>query len=214
MKKYLFDRLKDFFLLNVITKCDHLLLSDFIQCLESKEYSVLKKHKFFVPKIYLEYAWSMVFEEYCIISNNTGYEEFYSIMKKLYQLDSKILAIQNAVRTLVHEYDKKCVDLLCKYGYNFNFYFENKKEYYDDLNNVLLKNKSAIIERERAKAKYETLSIGQKTIESVSRYFRSVLIPLSKYMGYRLDPRKITVSEFAAIASQYEKEITSLMNKR
>jgi len=199
----------------VNTSCDKVLLCHFIECTKDKNYNILKRMRFMpIPNYILKRSWSILFEEYCSISKNPGYEQFYESMQNVYRLDAKILAISACVKALSIAYDEICVDVLKSFGYAYKFDFSNKKEYINDLNRVIGKSKTIIAERDKEKQRVESLGKTNKSEESAIEYFESSLIMLSKYMGYHVDNKKIVVSEFCRMVVSYEKEIEHLTNKK
>jgi len=200
---------------NTNKTCDKVLLSDFIECTTYRSYSKLKRLKWlYTPKFVLQQTWTILFEEYCTLSRNSGYEAFYEGMQKVYKLDAKLLAITCAVNALSKAYDQKCVDILRSFGYAYRFNWKDKKEYTQNLNKVISKCKSIAIERDREKVRFEALAKEGKKQDPGVDYFQISLITLSKYMGYRLNPKEITVAEFCGMTAGYEKEIEQLTKQK
>jgi len=203
------------FFKNINKTCDSVLLCDFIECTTHKKFNRIKRLKWIpIPKFILAQAWSILFEEYCTLSRNSGYESFYEGMQKVYRLDAKLLAITCAVKALSQQYDKKCVDILNSFGYTYKFDWNNKKEYFQNLNKVIGKCKVIAVERDREKARFEALTKDSKKQDPGVDYFNTSLITLSKYMGYHLNPKEITVAEFCGMTAGYEKEIEHLTKQK
>lgn len=200
------------FLLNCYTKCDKFPLSSFIECMNGK-YLFIKRTSLPVPKKVILKAWSSIFEEYCRISKNSGYDSFYEGMKSVYCIDSKLTAVSSALEALKEGYKEESIMIIRSYGYNYKFSKDNKDEFFMDLCRVVDKCKMLLIEEERAQKRFADLCAQEKQ-KGMSDHFQTALVRLSKFMGYRIDPKKITVSEFCNISQEYKKELERIYGKQ
>jgi hypothetical protein len=190
------------------------MLDAFIECMEVKNYSRIKRIWFIpVPKNSMIKAWGMIFEEYCILSKNTGYASFFESMKKLYKLNIKITAIENCICVLTKEYSKKCAQILWDFGYRYDFNPNNREIYIMNVNKVFQKSKTLKIEREREQVNFERIKKENNSEVENGTYFEDVIAAISQHQGYRIDPKRTTVKEFCALYSRYEKTIQKKIQK-
>ena len=78
----------------------------------------------------------------------------------------------------------------------------------------MTKSKSVEIALDQSLAEYDKLlkeSDGKNLTED---YFQKALVELSKFMGFRVNAREVTVSEYVAMIKRREREIEYLLSKK
>jgi len=193
---------------NLHTTCSSLMLDAFIQCMEEKHYQRLKKVRLIpISKRNITKAWGMIFEEYCILSKNTGYESFYDSMRRLFKIKIKLIAIENCINVLLKEFNKECVQILWDFGYRYDFNPKNREKYILNINKVYQKSKTLRIEKEKEQTVFDNLQKENEKEQNSGTYFEDILAALSQHQGYRINPKKTSVKEFCSLLARYEKAI-------
>jgi hypothetical protein len=72
-----------------------------------------------------------------------------------------------------------------------------------DLKLTITQSKSLVVRFNDLNTDLERISKSEK---SEANDYDAILSELSKYQGYRLDPKQITVSEFCAIVKRFKKD--------
>lgn len=151
-------------------------------------------------------AWQNLFFEYCDLSGTKSYRQLFAINKEIGILHSRRLMIQLCVRVLsVHPMESAKIELR-RAGYNYAFDYTNKESYLKDLNTVIERSRSIEIALKEREFEYQQAVSAYGGKELTEHDFERILVELSKYMGFRLAPREMTVSEYVAILQKYEKE--------
>lgn len=152
-------------------------------------------------------AWEILFTEYCELSGSPQYIKIFNLSRQIGQQQSKILAIDLCIQVLSIRYSAACVTTLRKQGYNYKFDINNMANYNNDLNTVKIKSKTVRLTLEQALLAYQKLISENTGKQLTAQYFETQLVELSKFMGFRLNPKEITVSEYIAVLKRMEKEI-------
>lgn len=159
-------------------------------------------------------AWEQLFTEYCELSGSPQYQRLVNLSREIGGLQSKLLSIRLCVRVLGYRYSARAVSTLKRFGYNYKFNPLDAEGYVRDLKAVMIKSRSVEIALDQSLAEYEKLlkeSDGKSLTEDD---FQRVLIELSKFMGFRINAKEITVSEYVAMIKRREREVEHLLGKQ
>lgn len=196
---------------NLYHRCSETPLDVFIDCFVNKNLMRLVKFGKANAKQVNE-AWEELFTDYCEILGSPQYSRMVALIKDIGGLQSKMLAINLALRVLSVRYSYKCVQVLRKFGYNYKFSISDPDAYFKDLETVQKKSKSSELALDRALLEYKALFEKSEGEAPTYEVFQKNLVELSKYMGFRINPKEVTVSEYVAIIKRREREIE--LNKR
>lgn len=152
-------------------------------------------------------AWEDLFTDYCELLNLPQYSRMVNLTKEIGSLQSKMLCINLCIRVLSVRYSYKCVQILRRFGYNYKFSISDPQGYWKDLETVIKKSKSSELALDRALNEYKTLFSSTEEKAPTYEVFQNNLIELSKFMGYRVNPKEVTVSEYVSIIKRRDKEI-------
>lgn len=184
-------------------------LEVFIDALVNKNLSRLIKYGRASQRQLAE-AWETLFAEYCEISGSTQYQRLINLTKEIGSLQSKLLSIQVSIRVLGFRYSSKSISTLARFGYKYRFDIQDPESYTRDVKSVLLKSKSVELALDQSLVEYQKLISSTDEKPLTEEYFEKALVELSKFMGFRVDPRQVTVSEYVAMLKRREKEIELL----
>ncbi|MEG1950479.1 MAG: hypothetical protein RR137_08965 [Odoribacter sp.] len=196
---------------NLYTQCSELPLDRFIRCLDG-DLSALKKH-LYVPKYLQMKVLSIIIEEYAKLSGDSGYEKSFLLSKEMARDACRLSLIRMCIKVLLVEYNKRCVDVLISLGYNYRFDNSNPIGFKKDIDRIEKNARMLEIEISTKRAQYDKI-FKKKCASKSSGDFVKALTVLSKYMGYRIDPKLITVNEYVSIRRQYDKETTILQKQK
>lgn len=198
---------------NLYIKCSQTPLDVFIDCLVNKNLNRLIKFGKANTR-QLNEAWESLFSDYCEILGSPQYTRMVSLTKEIGMLQSKMLCITLCLKVLTVRYSYKCVQQLHKFGYNYKFSLTDPQGYWKDIETVQKKSKSSELALDRALNEYKALFTKSEGGAPTLAVFENNLIELSKYMGFRLNQKEITVSEYVAIIKRREREIESLKREK
>ena len=183
-------------------RCDELLLCRFIKCLNG-DLSALKKVRF-VPKTWVNEAWTLINEEYAREIDNDKYVEITRSLKDIYRDTLRLMVADSCVQILVNKYSENAVGILRNIGYKYKFDPSNKDSYIRDLTRVMKNLKMLSLELETNKKSYNARTTVKATTKE---HVTETLVSLSRFMQFRIDPGKTTVKEYVNMMNQYKKEI-------
>lgn len=196
---------------NLFLHCNQTPLDVFIDVLVNKNMSRLIRFGKATQRELSE-AWEQLFTEYCEISGSPQYQHMLNLLRQIGGMKSKILSVQLCITVLNSRYSSKCQKTLKSFGYNFHFDADDSVSYLKDLKAVATKIKSTEFALEQAEKEYKKLI--EKTDEKVTeKQFDEAIIELSKYMGYRVDRKQVTVTEYVYMTRRMTKEYESRINK-
>ena len=163
--------------------CDNITLDVFIRCLVYNDLKVLGD----CPDEELREIWERLYEEYAELSGNKAYSNTVSLIQRISVLEAKLQLAVIGINDM---------DMLNRLGYK------------GEINSLTGKiQKDALILQQKQK-ELEQVSSEKRQLKEAD--FTAWIVQVSKYMGYRIDRKKITVSEFIEMNKQMEKEMESL----
>jgi len=149
----------------------------------------------------LKEAWDKIFAEYSALSENKQNNYLLSLLRDYYSIPNKIVIIQTIVDELSKGYNKELTDKLRELGFRHAY---RPETYMQDLKITVTQAKGLIL---KYKTCYDDLErLQEKNSKAEPTDYDLILSELSKYQGYRLDPKQITVSEFCAIVKRFKQD--------
>jgi len=189
---------------NLYQGCNECPLDVFIDCLVNNKLERLIKSGEASQKELAE-AWQKIWFEYCDLSDNPEYRNMLNLIKETSYLESKLLTIRLCLQKIIHKPDENCIAILKKYGYRYDFDKSDEAKFIKDIEQVLAISKSIEIEVLRNRKQLEK-SQEVKHDKVNQSTFDKMLVVMSKWIGYRLDKKILTVSEYALIGKMMEVE--------
>ena len=183
----------------MIDRCKDLLLIDFMACLEGN-YTVLGEG---TPEEQ-NAVWVQIWAEYCELTGNIRFLKMLKIMKENTILKSKLTAIDLCLKVLVKKYSVECIDILKKYGYEYEYSQQDRVSFLDDLLKVRSKSKILHIQLQRNEQEYDNLQ-KESDVKNNSD-FTEALVAVSKFMGYRINPKETTTLEYIGMVKMIERQ--------
>lgn len=198
---------------SLYTRCSELPLERFIRCVCDGDLVALQKYRF-TEKRTLERVWAKLIEEYAKLSGDAGYERNFILSKEITRENGKLVLIKLCLNVLIVKYSRKCIDRLIMFGYDYPFDRNDPTGFRRDLERVSKNARMISIEIETKQKQYDKLTAGVGKRPSHDS-FTKILTTLSRHMGYRIDSKLVTVSEYIAMQKQYGKEVkASLENSK
>lgn len=191
---------------NLYRTCNECPLDVFIDCLVDEKYERLIKYGK-EAKYRLYEAWEGILIEYSDLSKDSSMNRFLNLSKTIHAMQCKITAARLSAYTLIMKGDESSANRLKKLGFSLSF---SNESMVDDLKVVEGRLKSLEIEYKIKLKEYETFLKEGKKQKANREYFDSMLIDISKFMGFRLISSQITVSEFINIRNKLIDEVKLL----
>ena len=198
---------------NLYIRCRETPLDVFIDVLVNKNLNRLVRFGKATQK-QINYAWEALFSEYCEISGTPQFQRLLSLTKEIGSHQSKLLTIQLCTKVLGYRYSQRCVLTLKRLGYNYKFNIQDPAGYVKDLKSVFTKSKTTELALDQALNEYQKLLNSSGGSQLTEDHFEKILVELSKFMGFRIDRKQVTVSEYVAILKRREREIDVLLGKK
>lgn len=180
--------------------CSDLSLYLFVKVLTTSETKWLIKSGKPTDK-QLKEAWDKIFAEYSLLSENKQQNYLLNLLREYYTIPNRLAIIQTIVDNLAIKYDEDLINLLRQLGFRHSYTPDTMSK---DLQLTVTQSKGLILKH---RALYDDLERLQSTsTKAESNDYDIILSELSKYQGYRLDPKQITVSEFCAIVKNFKRD--------
>ena len=138
----------------------------------------------------------------------TGDEDYNYFVKLTFQvstLQTKITAIEKALNYLVVHDSAEIEAGLGALGYKLPSK-EDETAYFEALQKVKKRVNVLYVDLQRRIFDLENARKSQKNTKISEQYFTSSLIEVSKYMKYHVNPREITVAEYAEVIKRMQNE--------
>lgn len=181
------------------TTCDTVTISMFIKCYVDADYSVLTISGN-PSKEALATAWDMVQSHYAEIGKSMSpITKTAMLFMEINSMEIRYISIIKACEFLKINHDRLISDMLVNEGYAFPFDPNNRDQYFKDISRVEKRVKSMLVQIKHKTSELEKLMEEDGPMKKMSREdFLKELSSLGKFLGYRVDPEVVTMSEFVA----------------
>lgn len=193
---------------NLYRTCSECPLDVFIDCLVDEKYERLIKYGK-STRHELDIAWEGIIIEYSDLSGESSMKRFVNLSKTINAMRCRITAARLSAYTLIMKGDESSVTRLRKLGFDFKF---NEESITSDLKILEGRLKSLELEYKQKLNEYDAILNEGRKQKANREYFDSMLIDLSKFMGFRLLSSQTTVSEFVNIKNKLINEVKLLSN--
>lgn len=183
--------------------CETLPLSRFITCICDNDLSALiisGKHN--VAE--LQNAWIDIYSEFVDLTETADKKAMFRLFQNILELKIKHLRVSRMVQYMAVQWDEDFVNELR--GMNFRYKYDTSRpnEYSKDLNMIMTRIKSWLIEIALLEDEYNAYEEKNKGEQPKRIYFIQSLVRLAKWQGGgRIDPDKTTVAEYCMIKNDY-----------
>lgn len=181
------------------TSCEELPLYNFIRMVVESDYRFILKKPFKEQKdINLSEKWEIVFEEYTVLTGNVSNKALFSLLKDIYGLEIKLRLTYSCIDYLTQWFNQDLCDVLKSMGYDGEFTIETMEK---DLRNTFAEAKRLTLQLRDNETDYN--ATGKNDKEPTAKDFQSLLVHLSKFVGFKLDSKNLTVAEFVSFLDEY-----------
>jgi len=190
------------------TSCSDLPLYNFIKIVVTNDKNWLySEHKMpWLKSADLESIWENIFNEYSELSNDKHGKAVFSITKTLTVLNGKIWVIEQCLSLLqsvssvgdVKDY-AETIQTLKSYGFNYEWLNITLD---DDIRKTKSSMKRIVLERNDAQKSYENLQ-SDNSKQATEADFDILIGQLSKFQGYYIDKKVITVAEYISYIAAF-----------
>lgn len=152
----------------------------------------------------LAQAWAEIISEYSDTLKTDKSESVFALYKKLVRTQWQLSFVDKAVMALKIRYDEDIAIALNQLGYNLVEPKQSWDEYLKQLYGIQTEAKLLIVLLNQYQNEYNLLSgnSGQATARGMVDFERELSV-LSRFQGYRIDKKGITVLEYCAIVNNY-----------
>jgi len=158
----------------------------------------------------LSEGWQVVYQEYIDLSGTTATDYQSALTAEITLLFFKHTTITEAVELSRKYRFDEIIELLHKEGYNFPFNHNDPEAYHKDLDRVLNRAKSLLIQREQKEAQLAKMQEGKKDEKITRIYFDNQLNALSIHYKHHINEHEITVSRFVGLLNQFYNDCEKL----
>jgi hypothetical protein len=185
--------------------CSDLPLIRFIRCICDDDLQQLVIEGDVTENELVE-GWQAIYQEYIELSGTTANDFQATLAAEISQLFYRHTAITEAVGlSRQYRYDE-VIDMLKKEGYNFPFNHNEPESYHRDLDRVLNRSKTLLIQREQKEAQMAKLQEGQQGGKITRIHFDNRLNALSIHYKHHINEHEISVSRYVGLLNQYFKD--------
>lgn len=185
--------------------CNILPLFIFMNCLCDEDYELLSDD----PEVDKVALWRSINDQYSDLVETNRTRAHNALVKELVMAQSQLQVIHSAVHILRIVPDESLITILKDTGNDFSFDHADVERYHKDLDRCLTRAKTLVLNIQDTERELKELSSGKN-----ERYTRrdadQDLVSLSKFMGFPINDRDITVSRYAAIQNLFYKHLESL----
>lgn len=183
--------------------CKTLLYDTFLNIIDSGSLSLLVIHG--QPSIEeLVEAWGDILQEHSELIKSNKTQSISDLFKKITYTEWKIVFLEKGLWLLKHEYNEKIATDIANMGYDLIVANDDRETYLRQIYGVETDAKFLIVQLNQYKTEYSILCPKDQQVKTLTLidYERDIAI-LSKFMGYRINKKEITVFEFDGIVNYY-----------
>jgi len=193
----------------IYTTCSDLPLIRFIRCVCDSDLKQLVIEGEVSPEELID-GWQSIYQEYIELSGAAGNDYQLKLTAEISQLFIKYTTITEAVElSRKYRYDD-IIKMLKSEGYNFQFNHNDPESYHKDLDRVLSRAKSLLVQKEQKEGQLAKMQEGQKGEKITRAYFDNRLNALSIHYKHHINEHEITVSRYVGLLNQYYKDCEKL----
>ena len=192
--------------------CNTLTLSKFITCVCDDDYSVLVEDGSYTNEKITE-AWQQVYTEYVTLTENTATIQAMALVDEINYWNLQHKVIVESVNLLKVWRSEELITILKEKGYLFEYSATDLDAYQKDLERVLTRSKTILVQQAERERELATLSKDNEGKKSTRADFDSNIIVMSKFMGVMINDNETTVARYAAILNLYYKNLDHLNSK-
>jgi hypothetical protein len=148
-------------------------------------------------------AWDNIFTEYSDICPTTNSTYIVQITREIKHLETKIAIIQAIIDRFKISYMPELVLILNEYGFYYDFTPETMLS---DLQSVIAECSMFVVQKGVKEGELKRFFEGQKGEWASENDYDETLSELSKFQGYHLKSKELTVSEFCAIFNRFKRQ--------
>lgn len=184
-------------------QCKTLCYRTFIDILLTKDYKLLIIGGE-PPEVELLAAWKFIIDEYCSLIHTEKSDTIFEVYKKIIMCQWKLTFVENACAFLKVFWDEEIANALVDAGFDYINSLEDREQYLRQIYMVESEAKTLIVLLNQYTAEYKQLCPEDEAeVDRDEMDYQKELAYLSKFMGKRINPSKITVIEFCAIVNIY-----------
>lgn len=185
----------------IATSCEDLMMDKFILCSVDNDYShlIIKKGIVVPNKEKLREAWIKIYEDYTDLSSGNEGNAYLSLLKQKFVLSNKINMIAIGLEALSYRRHPELIKMIRKLGIKGSF---SEKTFDADLRRGIVQLKSLVARLEKVEKNMLPYITGESTNK---KDFSELMAVLSKFQGYRIDPKDTSVLEFVNILNNFKK---------
>lgn len=198
--------------LKLYNSCYDLPLSRFIKCICDEDYLALIIEGEATPEALSE-VWAKIYQEYIDLMGNTSNDYMLTLMMEVNRLYFRHESIVRAVELLRSYRFDELVSMLKKEGFNLQFNPNDADAYGNDLKKVTTRAKSLLVEMEQKKSQLDLLKQTKGSGSVTREFFDKILVTLSKFMGFKINKDKTTVTEYIYTLKDYINHCKALESK-
>ena len=154
----------------------------------------------YATKRSLKDTWDSVFSEYMELLKDNSHKHTLNIVREYNVLSGKIEIVQAVVDTLSIIRHDGLINVLRKMGFRYRF---TEASMNTDLMAVVAKAKTWAMRVRSLGEEINKRSLEKSDI--TSNDFDDILIEISAFQGYQIDPKKTTVSEYVSLINRFKK---------
>lgn len=191
--------------LEIYKSCDELPLYNFVKIVVRDELRFLNINRlnFDVTEDH-KLAWTDLLQEYTGLSKDNKQFHILDLLKVITKSNLTVDLIQHIVEFLANDFDKDMIIILRSLGFAYK-YDPNSDTYDSDLKKTISQAKSIIVKKNIAEKELEDLKSESTDKKATEQDYIALLVALSKFQGYHIDWKKVSVSEYVETLNSFVK---------
>lgn len=188
-------------------KCSSLIYDSFLTVLTTGDLQVLVISGTPTQQELID-AWDEIIQEYVSLVKTEKSTTIFNCWLKVIRTQWLLTLLTHALDALKMQYDEDIANAIAGQGFSLIQPMEDRQKYLKQIYFVEQEAKSLIVQLNQYTTEYKALCPTEAETEKtdIAEYEKELAI-LSKFMGYRIDKKVITVTEFTSILNVYLEDI-------
>lgn len=188
--------------LNSNRTCHDVTLWEYLRCYFYSEYDLVGGKE----------KWEEIVEEYCKLLKDGNYSEMMELYREIIRLQATLQVVTDCCFLLTLRRNDKAIQYLKQLGYIYPLPEDDITTYMKSLDMIQRKSKTLVVQLQIKTDELEKLRAKQTGTYSESDFMDGVII-IGKFLGFRIDPRVVTLSEYASMQKQYNSYYEKKINE-
>lgn len=151
----------------------------------------------------LSEAWNDIFTDYCDMTTSKNQTYVLQLVREIKGIELQITIINTCIERLKLSYLPEVCDILREYGFNYEY---TPDTMLNDILSTVAEGSYLSVQLGVKRSEYDKYLASQESQNATENDYDEILSELSKFQGYHLRSKDLSVSEYVSIFNRFKKQ--------